>query len=87
MRKEEIPPKIAGVCDLCRGKLVQRSDETPNAIRTRLAVYRERTEPALNYFRRQGRLVDIDANYSFEQIDNVIAQCDRVLAEFATSPS
>jgi len=76
---EEIPPKVEGICDLCSGKLYQRSDETPQAIKNRLRVYREKTKPVLDYFRRKGLLADIDANHPFEEIDKVISQCEKHL--------
>jgi len=76
---KEIPPKVEGVCDLCGGKLYQRSDETPQAIKNRLRIYREKTKPVLDYFRRRGLLADIDANYPFEEIDKVISQCEKHL--------
>ena len=76
---KEIPPKVEGICDLCGGKLYQRSDEAPQAIKNRLRVYHEKTEPVLDYFRRRGLLADIDANYPFEEIDKVISQCEKYL--------
>jgi len=76
---KEIPPRVEGVCDLCGGKLYRRSDETRRAVRNRLRVYREKTRPVLGYFRGRGLLVDIDANYAFEEIDRVISQCERHL--------
>jgi adenylate kinase len=37
------PSTVDGVCDLCGGELRQREDDTPDAIRRRLAIYREQT--------------------------------------------
>ena len=34
-----VPPKVAGVCDSCGGKLVQRKDDAPETVKDRLAVY------------------------------------------------
>jgi adenylate kinase len=76
---KEIPPKFEGICDLCGGKLYQRSDETPQAIKNRLRIYREKTKPVLDHLRRRGLLADIDANYPFEEIDKVISQCEKYL--------
>ena len=76
---KEIPPKVEGICDLCGGELYQRPDETPQAIKNRLRVYREKTKPVLDYFRRRGLVVDINANYQFEEIDKVISQCEKHL--------
>ena len=75
----EIPPKVEGICDLCRGKLYQRADETPEAIKNRLRVYRKKTKPVIDYFRRKGLLAEIDADYPFEKVDKVISQCDKAL--------
>ena len=76
---KEIPPKVEGICDLCGGELYQRPDETPQAIKNRLRVYREKTKPVLDYFRRRGLLADINANYQFGKIDRVISQCKKHL--------
>ena len=50
------PPKRAGVCDLCDGALVTRSDDEPDAIRRRLEVYREQTAPLIAFYRERGKL-------------------------------
>ena len=76
---KEIPPKVEGICDRCGGRLYQRSDETPKAIKNRLRVYREKTKPVINYFRKKGLLADIDANYPFEEVDKVFSQCEKHL--------
>ena len=73
---ENIPSKVEGVCDRCGGGLYQRSDETSQAIKNRLRVYREKTKPVIDYFRKKGLLADIDANYQFEEVDKVISQCE-----------
>ena len=74
---KEIPPKVEGICDRCGGRLYQRSDETPQAIKNRLRVYREKTKPVIDYFRKKGLLADIDANYTFEKVDKVISRCEK----------
>lgn len=73
------PPKVEGICDLCGGQLYQRSDETPQAIKNRLQVYREKTKPVINYFRKKGLLAVVDANYGIEEADKIIIQCERHL--------
>ena len=83
---KEIPPKVEGICDRCGGMLYQRSDETPQAIKNRLRVYREKTKPVIDYFRIKGLLVDIEANYPFEKVDKVISQCDESLQKLSEGP-
>ncbi len=53
-------PKIKGKCDRCGGKLISRSDETEEIIKKRLVVYREQTEPLINYYREKGLLKDVN---------------------------
>jgi len=46
-----MPPKIAGVCDKCGGKLVHRADDTEKAIRKRLEIYHKETKPVLAHYK------------------------------------
>lgn len=55
-----VPPKIEGICDICGGNLIQRKDDTPEAIGERLNIYNNDTIPVLNFFRDQGILIEID---------------------------
>ena len=54
------PPEQEGVCDECGGLLIQRDDDTEETVRERLRVYRENTEPVIEYYGETGRLVRID---------------------------
>lgn len=56
------PPRTAGVCDIDGGELYQRSDDTPDAVRNRLAVYEQETAPVAGYYRDHGSLVTIDGD-------------------------
>ncbi|MCI4356231.1 MAG: adenylate kinase [Thermoplasmata archaeon] len=62
------PPQTAGVCDNDQTALLQRSDDTAEAVRTRLGVYRAETAPLLEHFRRLGLLAPIDATGTPEQV-------------------
>jgi adenylate kinase len=55
------PPKQEGVCDLCGGELYIRDDDKHEAITKRLEVYRDQTQPLIDYYRKKGLLVDVDA--------------------------
>ncbi|MCW2950685.1 MAG: adk [Thermoleophilia bacterium] len=56
------PPAIAGVCDLDGGELYQRTDDQAEAVRHRLDVYHTQTAPVADYYRDNGRLVEIDGD-------------------------
>ena len=62
-----IKPNREGFCDKCSGALYQREDDKPNAIKERLKVYREKTEPLIDYYNKQGILTDADGAGSPEE--------------------
>jgi len=62
------PPRVAGVCDRCGGALMQRSDDTPEAITRRLDTYEQQTAPLLDYYRRRELVIDIDGNRPIEAV-------------------
>jgi adenylate kinase len=62
------PPKVPGICDLCGGELYQRADDTEEAIKNRLAVYKKQTQPVLDYYKKKGVLVDIDGDREIEEV-------------------
>ncbi len=55
------PPATPGVCDREGATLVQRPDDQPAAIRTRLAVYAEETAPLTRYYAGRKLLRTLDA--------------------------
>lgn len=52
----------------CDGELYQRSDDQPEAIRERLRVYAEQTEPLIDYYDRRGQLVNVSGEGAPEEI-------------------
>ena len=59
-------PKKQGICDICKGKLVSRSDK--NVVKNRLRVFRRETLPIINYYKKKGNLVDIDAERNIDEV-------------------
>ncbi|MBI4608644.1 MAG: adenylate kinase [Candidatus Rokubacteria bacterium] len=62
------PPRKAGACDRCGGELYQREDDSEQAVRRRLAVYREQTAPLLEYYRRRSLLAVVAGEGSIESV-------------------
>ncbi len=56
------PPRVEGVCDVCGGPLIQRSDEDEDVVRRRLEVYRESTAPLLKFYSDRGLLREVEAD-------------------------
>jgi len=59
-----MPPAREGICDLCGGQLYTRPDDSEESIKTRLAAYREQTEPLIDWYGKLGILVTIDGSGS-----------------------
>ena len=57
-----------------------RVDDTPEAIARRLAIYHEQTEPLIEYYRAQDRLVPIDGEGT---VNEVFAQIEAALDHVA----
>ena len=56
----EKPPKYNWTCDLCGGEVVQREDDTEEAITRRLKLYEEQTAPLIAWYLEQDRLVQVN---------------------------
>lgn len=54
------PPKLSGQCDVCCGKLIQRSDDSEDTVRHRLQVYDEQTHPLIEYYKNIHSLKIVD---------------------------
>ena len=69
-------PKVEGKCDKCKCDLYQRSDDTEKTVRERLKVYRDNTFPLIEYYKKRGKLADIDGtgdmNRIFEDIKKAL---------------
>jgi adenylate kinase len=61
-------PKNEGICDKCNGVLIQRKDDNEETVRSRLKVYKEKTEPLINYYKNKDNFLVIDANKPIEEI-------------------
>ncbi len=70
----ERPPMAPGICDQDGGKLVQRSDDTPEVVKERLAAYERQTRPLAEYYRRQGVLEIVDAAASMEDVSRALGE-------------
>jgi len=58
------PPRVEGVCDKCGGQVVQRDDETEEAISNRLDVYNAKTAPLVDFYANEDLLFGVNATSS-----------------------
>ena len=66
------PPKQEGVCDIDGAKLIVRDDDKPDVIKNRLATYREKTEPLVDYYDERGILNHVDGEQSPDEVEERI---------------
>ena len=59
---------------LSRAQLENRSDDTPDAIATRLATYHRETEPIVEHYRTTGKLVPLHAGRTVEEVWREISE-------------
>jgi adenylate kinase len=58
-----MPPKVAGVCDVCGHALITRADDTEEVIHQRFDAYDKQTAPLVDYFRKSGvKFCTVDGN-------------------------
>lgn len=66
-------PKHDGICDECKGKLIQRSDDMPKRVLERLRIYHEKTQPIIDFYREKGILLEVDGTINIEDItENIV---------------
>lgn len=65
-------PQVRNVCDQCGGDLIQRDDDTIETVKERLLVYKNQTEPLIEYYREQGNLSLINGDQDIAAVSKQI---------------
>jgi adenylate kinase len=63
------PPKVTGTCDKCGSPLMQRDDDTPEAIKRRLELYHADTQPLIEHYRERGILHEVDGERPIPEVE------------------
>jgi adenylate kinase len=71
------PPIKADRCDLDGSALYQRDDDREETVRRRIAVYLEQTAPLVDYYRRNGVLMEVDGDAPIPQVTDVLVHALR----------
>ncbi len=61
-------PKVSGICDVDGSELYQRDDDKAETVKTRIGVYFEQTMPLVDYYRKKGKLVEINGAQDVAQV-------------------
>jgi adenylate kinase len=70
---------VAGIDDEDGGELIQREDDRAETVAKRLDVYDLQTRPLIEYYRKAGKLVEVDALASVKSV------ADRIAAEIGAT--
>jgi adenylate kinase len=76
-------PVLAGVCDRCGGtEFKRRADDNEETVRNRLLVYHAETSPLVEYYRKTGKLREIDGDQPIADVTRAVEQAfsDRPVA-------
>jgi adenylate kinase len=78
---ETMKPQKEGVCDKCGKNLIQRTDDLPETIENRLAVYQKDTAPLIEFYDKKGFFVRVacegEFNESFKKIIDVLEKVNK----------
>ena len=70
----DAPPKDGWTCDKDGGEVVQREDDTPEAITKRLELYEQSTRPLLDFYEDLGLLVTVDGVGDPDEVFNRVLE-------------
>jgi adenylate kinase len=70
----DVPDEVGIERALKRAELENRSDDTPEAIATRLATYHRETEPIVEHYRATGKLVPLHAGRTVDEVWREISE-------------
>lgn len=71
---ESIPPKHHGICDHCGAELIQRNDDRPETVQSRLTVYEQQTAPLIEYYKERHLLSELEGSGPVQTVqDRLVA--------------
>jgi adenylate kinase len=69
---KNIRPKKKGVCNKCGGELYRREDQDKKTVEKRLELYEKRTKPLIEYYRKKGKLKEVNVEGGKEEVSKRI---------------
>lgn len=64
----QTPPKHNWTCDHCGGEVIQREDDTEDAIKRRLALYEKETAPLIDWYKSRDLLTVVDGDGDADEV-------------------
>ena len=63
------PSKNGMICDKCPDELYQRDDDKADVVTNRLKVYMQETQPVIQYYAKQNKLITVDGSKSVDEVE------------------
>lgn len=67
-----MPMKQEGLCDICGGTVSQRKDDSYETAVKRLEVYEKQTMPLIEFYKKEGLLLEVDGSGTAEVVHDRI---------------
>ena len=55
-------------CPQCGGKIIRRVDDTEEGVKKRLKIFQEETKPIIDFYKNQGKLIEINGDQAIEKV-------------------
>ena len=65
-------PKVQGICDDCRGELMQRPDDREEVIENRLKAYEKQTAPLIDYYQKKKLLAEVSGDLDVNTLNEAL---------------
>ena len=69
-----IPPKVAGKCDLCGGELYQRDDDKEETVRNRIKVYESTVPQIIDHYEAKGILRTVSGDMDVDEANTYLSK-------------
>ncbi len=66
------PPKQKAICDMDGSELYQRDDDKAETVRHRIRVYMDQTMPLIEYYRKSGKMIEIDGMQPVQKVTEIL---------------
>jgi len=71
---ESLPSKKEGICDRCGNELVQRSDDDPQVVKKRWAVFIEEVDKILDFYQKKNKLIKVNGRGGIGEVFERVKQ-------------
>jgi len=77
-----LPPKQEGICDSCEGELYQRDDDKEEVIQNRLNIYKEQTQPLIDFYKNLGLISEVKVTNPDQTPEELVEKVLNSIEEF-----